>query len=207
MARLICHLFVNCLIIVSSACQLSTVEKVIPNADYEVYSAFLNEFTFYKNAPWEDAIMIFDSTTIGTHDIEPATPWSWVITHLGNQCRHLKDEVRCRKVQDPAWELLFNALKEADTRKSLPLQDKFKIRYPHQLLSMKRLPKLRHGGEDYRMYCSFSLSNIMYNTDGTKVLFFNSFICGGTCGRGELVMMEKINQTWALVDTFRFWIA
>lgn len=180
----------------------------LTEVDYTIYSAYLNDSSFYKNVALSELITIADSTTINPDDIHPKTPWSWVIANLGDHCLYLKDTVRCRKAQDPVWPQLFEKVKQSShTKKQRLMPAKFKVRYPLQLLSEYRKQPSDRKLDESSIYYMFSLSKIAYNTDKTKALFFGSFICGGLCGRGELIMLEKVGQTWAVIDTFRFWIS
>lgn len=196
------------IVTVCNVCQSTNTPRLVTDTDYEVYSAFLNTFEFYRNVPSKETILILDSTSINSGDINPRTPWSWVTTHLGNRYRYNKDEIRCRKARDPDWAPLFDALQQPINQRPAPLQQRLKTRYPVRVLSRLQLHEWSAMEDDHRpAYYIFNLSNIMYDNDQTKALFFSGFVCGGTCGRGELVMLEKIGQTWTVIDTFRFWIA
>jgi hypothetical protein len=176
--------------------------------DYEVYSAYLGSFSFYKNVPSAESIIITDSTTMQPDDIHTKTPWAWVLANMGDRCRFLKDTMSCRKAHEAGWDSLFENVKHASEGKQEFLAPiKFKVRYPVQLLSQFRKEESKQTHDDSLSYYIFGLSKISYNINKTKALFFGSFICGGTCGRGELIMMEKAGKNWQLVDKFRFWIA
>jgi hypothetical protein len=142
-------------------------------------------------------------------DIHPQTTWAWVLANMGDRCRYLKDTVRCRKAKDPAWAQLFERVKQLPpTEQEFLLPSKFTVSYPIQLLSQLKKRSINPKLDLYsRPYYIFGMSKITYNSTKTKALFFGSFICGGTCGRGDLIMLEKAGQTWSLIDTFRFWIA
>ncbi|MFD2937259.1 hypothetical protein [Spirosoma flavum] len=206
MARLIRGLLFGLLVCISS-CHSVDSSIALTNEDYKVYSAYINSFSFYKNASSADTIIITDSTTSISNDIRPNTRWSGVTAMLGERCHYLKDTASCRKVQDPVWASLFENVKlSSHTKQESLLPVKFTVHYPIQLLSQFRKKPFEQKWDDSLPYYLFGLSRIAYNADTTKALFFGSFICGGTCGRGELVLMEKMNQTWLLIDTFRFWI-
>ena len=197
------------LIVVS--CQLDQSTKqptAVTTADYLVYSAFLNTLTIYREDTANIRVIIYDSTTIRPHDINPATTWSRVTSHLSDRCSYHNDSLLHKKVKEPIWSLLFKALKKPDNQIPRRLQAKLTVRYPIRVCSRRQLRTMSEAGIlSDKQYYIFGLSNIIYNTGQTRAIFFSSFNCGGTCGRGELILMEKVGKTWTLVDTFRFWIA
>lgn len=200
--------FLLSLLLCSSSCHSVDSATFLTDEDYRVYSTYLNSFSFYKNRPSTETVVIADSTTINPNDINSETPWSWVTSNLGDHCHYLKDTASCRKAQDPGWASLFENVKQSGhVRQELLLPMKFDVRYPLQLLSQFRKNPSDRQQNDSLTYYIFGLSKISFNADKTKALFFGSFICGGTCGRGELIMLEKINHAWVQIDTFRFWIS
>ena len=192
-----------------NACQPSDSPTVLANDDYRVYSDYINSFSFYKNDLPKHTITISDSTTMRPGDIHPETTWAWVIANLGDRCKYLNDMNSCRKAKDPAWSPLFERIKKpASVKQVLLLPSKFDVSCAVQLYSQfqKQLAKTRIESEPLTHYF-FSLSKIAFNKEKAKALFFGSFVCGGLCGRGELIMMEKVDNNWKIIDTFRFWIA
>ena len=192
-----------------NACQPSDTPTVLTNADYEVYSAYLNSFSFYKNVPSAKTIIISDSTTMRPGDIHPETTWAWVTANLGNNCKYLNDTVSCRKAKDLAWSPLFEQIKKPTAaRRTLLVPSKFDIPYTIQLRSQyQKQPAKTNPETDSLTYYFFTLSTIAFNEEKTKALFFGSYVCSGLCGRGELIMLEKVDNNWEIIDTFRFWIA
>lgn len=196
------------LLLCSSSCQSTNPSLSLTNEDYNVYSAYLDSFPFNKNVSSADTIILTDSTAFNPNDINPKTPWSWVTSRLGDRCGYLNDTVACNKIKNPAWVPLFETIKQARyTKQELLLPAKFTVHHPIQLRSQHREHSFDQQRDDSLTYYFFSLSRIAFNADKTKALFFGSFVCGGTCGRGELVMLERVDQTWLVIDTFRFWIS
>ncbi|GAB4050035.1 hypothetical protein [Spirosoma litoris] len=191
------------------ACRSADSADPLTNEDYAIYSTYLESFLFYRNTPSAETIILEDSTKSITNEIHPETTWLWIVSNLGERCKYLKDTAACHKAKHPAWASLFENVKQSARHRQDFLQpSKFKVRYPIQLLSQfrKQLPKVRRDNDSLTYYI-FGLSRVAYNIDKTKALFFGSFICGSTCGRGELIMLEKVDDTWVLIDRFRFWIA
>jgi hypothetical protein len=175
--------------------------------DYKVYSAYLTDFPFYKNVPSAGAIIINDLTTFNPHDIQSTTPWSWVAAK-GDRCHYLNDTVSCERAQAPAWAPLFETIKQTGSLNQERLfAHKFTVPHPVLLRSQQEKSPSEQKRDSLSTHYLFGLSRISFDRNKTRALFFASFYCGGNCGRGELVMLEKINQTWLLIDTFRFWIS
>lgn len=80
-------------------CQPKNAPATLTDDDYGIYSAYLDRFSFYKTGHSPQRISITDSTTIRPGDIHPETPWEWVTVNLGDNCKHLKDTVSCRKAK------------------------------------------------------------------------------------------------------------
>ncbi|WP_338871265.1 hypothetical protein WBJ53_24940 [Spirosoma sp. SC4-14] len=201
-------LLVGLLATVSLSCKHSPgALQRVADEDYQVYSAYLNDFIFYPNIPPTGQIVIYDSTSMSPADIDPRTPWSWVRTYSGNRCFYENDSVTCQKVKDPVWVSLFDSLKKLPQRSPVHLLPKFDVHAYKPILGSRAFITQLVEHEPALTHYVFTFSSIIYNANKTKSLFFSSFYCGGTCGRGELIMLEKVNQTWNLIDCFRFWIA
>lgn len=139
--------------------------------------------------------------------VHPETPWEWVTANLGDNCKYLKDTVSCRKAREADWLPLFESFKRPPPAKRAFLSpSKFRVQYPLQLLSTFR-EQSPEASDENESYYSFELSKIAFNAPKTKAMFFGSSMCGGLCGRGELIILEKVDKDWKIIDTFRFWIA
>ncbi|WP_227699122.1 hypothetical protein [Spirosoma radiotolerans] len=200
-------LLLVCLFACFTSCKSVDSSTDLIDEDYRIYSAYLTDFPFYKNVPSAGAIIINDSTTFNPNNIHPTTPWSWV-AKLGDRCHYLKNTVSCKRAQDPAWASLFETIKQASSLKQERLfAHKFTVRCPIIMRSQQAKTPSERQGDSLSTHYLFGLSRISFDQNKTRALFFASFYCGGKCGRGELVMLEKVNQTWLLIDTFRFWIS
>lgn len=52
-----------------------------------------------------------------------------------------------------------------------------------------------------------TFSRVGFSRDGTQALFYFSNICGGLCGGGEYVVMEKSNGRWMIAREIEMWIS
>jgi len=52
-----------------------------------------------------------------------------------------------------------------------------------------------------------SFSKVFLDEAKTKGLLYCNFRCGGLCGKGELLVIEKINNRWTITETVGTWIS
>ena len=53
----------------------------------------------------------------------------------------------------------------------------------------------------------FRLSRVGFNSDGNQAAFYISNHCGGLCGSGYFVIMEKVNSNWKVVQEIQAWVS
>lgn len=52
-----------------------------------------------------------------------------------------------------------------------------------------------------------SFSRVFMNSDKTKALLYYEFICGGKCGKGEIILIQYINERWTIKNVLQLWIS
>ncbi|MGC3945551.1 MAG: hypothetical protein QM762_13710 [Chryseolinea sp.] len=52
-----------------------------------------------------------------------------------------------------------------------------------------------------------SFSKVFLEKSGRKGILYYSFRCGGLCGKGELLIIEKVKNRWTIVDGMIMWIS
>jgi hypothetical protein len=50
-------------------------------------------------------------------------------------------------------------------------------------------------------------SRVGFNSDGKQALFYESYRCGGLCGTGRYMVMEKKNGTWVIGTEIVVWVS
>ncbi len=72
----------------------------------------------------------------------------------------------------------------------------------------------KHGGGWPAYYKQFPHSNgivtfsrVGFSADGTQAFFYWSLSCGGLCGSGDYVFMEKQSGHWETVDEIQVWVS
>ncbi len=104
---------------------------------------------------------------------------------------------------DPDWSALLSKLLSSD----LPSQpvDFSKVRqhHPYQITpasSYEQFTKDNFIG-------IIALSRIVFNKSKTKACLYYSYICGGECGEGEIVFLEKSPNGWKHAYSTFLWVA
>lgn len=86
----------------------------------------------------------------------------------------------------------------------------------YQLVSASQLEPIfcRHCGFWPAYYKQFPGSNgvltfsrVGFSGDGTQALFYYSNRCGGLCGTGSYVIMEKRNGNWTIQQEIEMWVS
>jgi len=185
------------------ACQPVTQSVEAIDETYDVYSAFLNSI---DPAP-EQSIVVTNTTVALAKDLHPQTPWS-LVANRGHKCFYEKDPVACQKLNDPAWATLFEAVKQPPYADIGKLSDMFRVDFPIRLLSDTQISQLYQYEEGKeRAPFIFRFSTPIYDAEAKKAAFLYAFNCGPNCGRRELVLLEKVDQQWVVVDVFTFGIS
>ena len=92
----------------------------------------------------------------------------------------------------------------------------FRLPVEYEILESARLGPIfkRNGGSWDAYYKQYpgsqgiaTLSRVGFNADGTQVLFYISNRCGGLCGVGFYVVMEKRDGHWAIGKEIEMWVS
>jgi hypothetical protein len=73
----------------------------------------------------------------------------------------------------------------------------------------------KKGGGDWLAYYKqfpgspglLTFSRVGFSTDGAQALFYVSSNCGGLCGGGYYVVMERLNGRWVIEKEINVWVA
>ncbi len=132
---------------------------------------------------------------------EDGKPISWTIVS-----KYSRKEV-------PALEReTIEKLREVRTQ-SVPLGPSFQLPLPYELVDAREIEavfenkgwwtdyyKKWPGSQGYLV-----LSRIGFSADGDQALFYASNSCGGKCGGGTYVVMQKSDTGWKLVKEILVW--
>ncbi|HEV2522536.1 MAG TPA: hypothetical protein VGT24_09155 [Candidatus Acidoferrales bacterium] len=91
----------------------------------------------------------------------------------------------------------------------------FQLPVPYELVDKAEIDAVfKHGGwwtDYYRKYPNsqgiLSLSRVGFSPDGKQAVFYAGNMCGGKCGRGNYVVMERVDSGWKVAKEILFWIS
>jgi len=52
-----------------------------------------------------------------------------------------------------------------------------------------------------------SFSRVYMNNNKTKGLLYYEFMCGGKCGKGEIILVQYMNERWTINNIIQLWIS
>jgi hypothetical protein len=208
--RAICVLLI--LLVVSTACQ-----KHPSTPEYDALTAFIDsKFASRKGVqPIEPMgngiarIVIFNTTesdqdgqNVRMDGNGQPIPWAQTASSLQSSVPTLK-----RTTIDAFREV---NRQQASLRRSLhPAID-------YDLVDSAQLESIfKRGGGDWPVFYKrfpgspgiVSFSRVGFSEDGTQALFYLSNHCGGLCGGGMYVVMEKRNGSWVIEKEIEMWIS
>jgi hypothetical protein len=98
------------------------------------------------------------------------------------------------------------------------LAERFDLGVPYVLVAKDDLDKLTGPNEVldfwerfYRRYPHapglIGFSNVGFNQAHTQAFVYISHGCGGLCGEGEYVLLEKRGGAWHIIDQMGLWVS
>jgi hypothetical protein len=117
-----------------------------------------------------------------------------------------------RKLPDSKPQHLTHSAK--DTR-SARLGSSFRLPIAYELVEKTEIDAIfEHGGwwtDYYKKYPNsqgfLTLSRVGFSADGKQAMFYAVNECGGKCGTGTYVLMEKAESHWLVVKEILMWIS
>jgi len=108
----------------------------------------------------------------------------------------------------------IDAFREVNVRQA-SLRPSFHIATNYGLLDLDQLNSIPKGGdwwgEYYRRFPGsqgiLTLSRVGFNAERTQALFYFSNRCGGLCGAGSYVVMEKRGRGWVISKEIEMWVS
>lgn len=133
-------------------------------------------------------------------------------------CYHQSLQVR-------PWEHYYSALSKSDTTKYIrELNALLKSFSPNweSVADTLTKPQTKYTGDSFKLCTSkvtscehyhdsdigvISFSRVYMNNDKTKGLLYYEFMCGGKCGKGEIILVQYINERWTIKNVIQLWIS
>jgi hypothetical protein len=175
--------------------------------EYEVFSAYLNQS--FTGAVGVDRvgdpvgqIVIVNSTEADKDDLENDE------VPPGAVEKYLRTEARCLHVAT------IRNFHQANM-KQVQLALRFHLSIQYQLVSAARIGSILKDVSSWPKYYKqypgaqgyVALSRVGFSADGKQALFYASNWCGGKCGTGSYVVMEKHGSVWKIRKEVFMWMS
>jgi len=199
------------LLAAATACKNSRVKP----AEYEVLSAFIDaKFASYKNVeplrPTGEGIsriVIHNMTESDEEGINvqhdgngQPIPWAQIAGSLQGEAATLRRAT-------------VDAFRKVNEQQAT-LQRSFHTGFDYELVDSTQLDFVFKNGSWPAYYKRFpgspgilGFSRVGFSADGTQALFFASGKCGGLCGGGAYVVMERRDGRWVIEKEIETWIS
>jgi hypothetical protein len=177
-------------------------------AEYEVLSAWIDDKVTTKK--WDkghDQIVISETTDPGDDHLLSGgdghrVPWKTTADFL-------------RKKDSALQQSTLDAFRKANTLKA-SVRPSLGLSIHYQIVSRSQLePIFRKGGGWWPAYYLefpgshglLTFSRLGFSADGTQAFFYYSNRCGGLCGVGCYVVMEKHDGRWVVQKEIEMWVS
>lgn len=176
--------------------------------EYEVVSAGITGlFANHAGKGHPNDIVILRMTSSGDDDILPdenghSVPWEKTAESLRQRAPSLQQTT-------------IDDFRRANGQQAL-LDRSFRFPVDYQIIDEAQLEPIfkRKGdtwGSYYKQYPGSqgiaTLSRVGFNADRTQALFYISNRCGGSCGGGFYVVMEKRDGHWVIAQEIEMWVS
>jgi len=184
----------------------------VTEAEYEVFSAFISQS--FVGSAGEDRIgksvsqiVIENHTQSDKQDLDdfldPDDP-----PPGGSVEKYLRKEA-------PSLRAVTVSNYHRANEKQAELSPRFHLPLKCQLVSAEKIGAIVKGpgdvGEFYKQYPGAQghmwLSRVGFSSDGKQALFYVGNWCGGKCGTGSYVVMEKQGATWRIAKEVFIWMS
>jgi hypothetical protein len=176
--------------------------------EYDVVSAYIAaEFASHKSEDRPSKIVILNMTSSGDDDLigdEHGRPYPWE-----------KTAESLRQKAPSLQQATVDGFRRANARQAF-LGRAFRFPIEYEIVDEARLAPIfkRDGGSwlaYYKQYPSSqgiaTLSRVGFNADGAQALFYIKNQCGGLCGSGWYVIMEKRDGRWMILKEIEMWVS
>lgn len=184
----------------------------VTDTEYQVLAAYITD-TFMGNKGQDrvgrqvSRIVIANKTQSDQEDqlIEDengkAIPWGKTSRFLHKQSSRLQTST-------------LNSFRDAN-RHPAPLRRLFQLRLPYELVDKAEFDAIFENDgwwtDYYKKYPDsqgfLTLSRIGFSADGKQAMFYSTNGCGGKCGTGTYVVMEKVGASWQVVKEILIWVS
>jgi len=199
---------------------VSTVRSQVPaaataevsDAEYEVLSAYIaGTFTGSKGKARVDR----DITRIVIVNVTQSDEQDRLLDDEHGHPMRWKTTTKLLRKQAPALDrTTLEAFRKTNTEQAL-LRHSFQLGIDYELVDADRIDAIfKNGGWWPDYYKAFpgaqgvlGLSRVGFSADGGQALFYAGNSCGGKCGTGSYVLMQKRDGRWAIAKEIVMWVS
>jgi hypothetical protein len=188
-----------------------TPDTQVTETEYQVLSVYIAR-TFTANSGRErvvsqvSKIVVADKTESDTDDLHnlydnKPIPWKEITAYLLKKC--------------PALEAVtLNSFREVNAHPA-NFHPLFRLPVKCELVDKREFDRIFEKGgwwkDYYKKYPDsqgfLTLSRVGFNPDDDQALFYASNGCGGKCGTGSYVVMQRIGPNWRILKEIIIWIS
>ena len=103
----------------------------------------------------------------------------------------------------------LNSFREVNTHPA-PFRHSFHLSVPYELVDKTEVDST-WWTDYYKKYPNsqgiLSLSRVGFSPNGRQAVFYASNGCGGKCGTGSYVVMERVDSSWKVAKEILIWIS
>lgn len=176
--------------------------------EYDVISAYVDGVLANATGKRQiGKIVIFNMTSSGDADLLP--------DEKGRAATWEKTAESLREKAPSLQQTTIDGFRRANVRQAL-LGRGFHFPVEYEIVDSAQLESVfkRNGGDWPEFYNRHpgsqgvaTLSQVGFNANATQALFYVSNRCGGLCGRGLYVVMEKRNGRWLTSNEIEMWVS
>ncbi len=203
------------LLIAATAYWKYRVSHVVQAAEYEVLSAFIDAKSASQKSsvppdPAGDRISLFVIQNLTESDEQGINqqidgngqpiPWTQTANSLQSKATTLKRTT-------------LDAFRETNNQQTT-FQRSFHTATAYEIVDSTELDPIFKSGSWPAFYKRFPdspgivrFSRVGFGADGTQALFYLSHTCGGLCGGGEYVVMERRDGRWVIEKEIETWMS
>lgn len=167
--------------------------------EFEDTTEFKNDLILLQNKLFNDTIK-FETICYGTL---LAGPWKhgysdsddFVAMAKNDTTQGVREIKEFLTVFSSNWESVADTLAKPQTKYT---SENFKL-CTSKVISCEKFLQSDIG--------AVSFSKVFMNEDNTKGLLYYDFMCGGKCGKGEIILVEFHDQHWTIKKTIQLWIS
>lgn len=177
--------------------------------EYNLFSAYVTELQGGKNKGRDGKqvakLIAVNMTLSGDDDLLPdenghPVPWDKTAESL-------------RKKAPALQQTTIDSFRAANFQQAF-IHHSFRFPIDYELVDSAQLNSMfkKNGGgwnAYYKQYGSgmVTWSRVGFNADGTQALFYESYRCGGLCGTGRYMVMEKTSGGWVIGANIVVWVS